>query len=474
MSKEKISDILGKIDSKYIDEASDNSIRSASKRHFVRWSTAAACIAAFIVIGCGALVFVSEAKEYKAAVSFFEESGLSTEGLSRSDIKAVYRDITTKKFSNNKTAEVIRDAVLGMEIDIEDDRMSAEELYNIWLENERLRNQPKKEYSYIVGGELVGHEYPLNYLDFSYIECYYDGELLWRNEFKSLCINGYADSDVGVMVWGRSSPPRFSDEKEYSWIATIDNSGNVIMQSHFDHGIGNEDIFTVMYNGDGTWGAISRANLRYLCLTNYDCFGNELNFNKTDIGNRGIWNAALFGDGYIVQVGSLRQNETALIYKMDRNGNITDEFSFESEDCRYYITDMIEFAGNIYLSAKCISKYGGSYGCDLQEWENDPVAYDEKVTKAIKRSRSAVLLICNPDDGNPETFYYVKESQGAQLSVNASNQLEWNVDTIMDVHFSPYTNSFSFSGNCQEFRLTFDSAGSLIEKTVVGGALFRE
>ena len=30
---------------------------------------------------------------------FFETNGLSTDGLSRSDVKAVYRDITTQRFT---------------------------------------------------------------------------------------------------------------------------------------------------------------------------------------------------------------------------------------------------------------------------------------------------------------------------------------------------------------------------------------
>lgn len=49
----------------------------------------------------------AEAKEYSDAVEFFESYNLPSEGLSRSDIKAVYNDIVTNSFSNSKTPGVI-------------------------------------------------------------------------------------------------------------------------------------------------------------------------------------------------------------------------------------------------------------------------------------------------------------------------------------------------------------------------------
>ena len=67
----------------------------------------AACFILLIAIGFGSYAFVAEAKEYNNAVQFFNDYGLSTEGLTRGEIKAVYRDITTKTFTYSKTAEVI-------------------------------------------------------------------------------------------------------------------------------------------------------------------------------------------------------------------------------------------------------------------------------------------------------------------------------------------------------------------------------
>ena len=59
------------------------------------------------VIGLTAHSLSVEAKEYQAAVEFFETNKLSTDGLTRTEVKEIYRDITTNKFQYKKTGEVI-------------------------------------------------------------------------------------------------------------------------------------------------------------------------------------------------------------------------------------------------------------------------------------------------------------------------------------------------------------------------------
>ena len=53
------------------------------------------CLLLLMSIGFGTYAYAAELKEYNTAVRFFNDHGLSTEGLSREDIKAVYWDITT-------------------------------------------------------------------------------------------------------------------------------------------------------------------------------------------------------------------------------------------------------------------------------------------------------------------------------------------------------------------------------------------
>ena len=119
MNKENASKTISLIDEKYINEATEFAVSAGgsgkkqclpeqSGRHALRkrWAVAAACLAVVIIAGSTMFAFAAEAAEYRTAVAFFDQYGLSSEGLSRAEIKAVYRDITTKSFKNGKKLTV--------------------------------------------------------------------------------------------------------------------------------------------------------------------------------------------------------------------------------------------------------------------------------------------------------------------------------------------------------------------------------
>jgi hypothetical protein len=234
-------------------------------------------------------------------------------------------------------------------------------------------------------------------------------------------------------------------------------------------------VASILANGDGTWTVISRGDLKHLCLSCYDADGKELSFHKTEVGNYGIQNAARLGDGYIVQLWNQFSGDTALLFKMDREGNLTDSFSYEADDCDYYITDMVEFAGQVYLSSYAVPKQrdeGGrheiasvlDYVFSKGDWEIS----SEELTPLVRENYTALLLLCDPEGGSPKTFYSVKGSLGESLSVNDSGQLEWHVDSVTSTFFSPATNSFTIGDTCKVFSYTFDAAGNLTEQKDTG------
>jgi hypothetical protein len=69
--------------------------------------TLAACAAAICIILFGAIGLAAEVNEYQTAIAYFSENGLSTDGLTRGEIKAVYKDIITGSFTHPKTAGVL-------------------------------------------------------------------------------------------------------------------------------------------------------------------------------------------------------------------------------------------------------------------------------------------------------------------------------------------------------------------------------
>lgn len=454
-----------------------------SKRHLMLkiFTPAAACLV--LAAGIGGFAIAAEAKEYNAAVDFFEQNGLSAEGLSREELKAVYRDITTNRFTNDKTVEVIRRSVPGVEI--LQHEPTPEELSALWNSNINLWGGSFKnsaveyriDYKFQPGGEY-------DILDKITVECLRDGETLWTTEFPALgkewgdddlYIENGVMTSVGTVIWGQRHHWTVTDSSKgnnltFSRIAHIDDSGCKLWEKELEHGFNHEYIKAVLDNGDGTLAVISYGDFKYLCLSQYDMDGNELGFTKTQFSHiSNVLNAVHLGDGYLVQLtGTDEGNGSAHLVKLDRTGNVTDNFVYESDDCDYYITDMAEFEGNVYLSAYAVPKLNDDgYRDGIFEILDSIISAKgglevspEDLTPAVRAHYTAVLLLCDPNGGEPKNFYSVKSSLGGKLAVE-NDQLKWDVKDIILVGYLPYVNSYPISGNCKVYRYSFDSSGVL-------------
>ena len=213
---------------------------------FRKWGVLAACMA--LTVGLVGMAFATEAREYNTAVDFFKENGLSTEGLSRADVKAVYRDITTESFTNDKTAQVLERTVPGWEIDQREP--TPEELEALWNRNFVWNPVSKTGYSYGVGcQEKPDEELGFDVLDRSYLECYQDGALLWTAEFPDLFVEDGVHTSAGTAVWGHNDTWS-SEQPVHSSLARLDENGNILWQRQLDHGFEREYIAAVVDNGD--------------------------------------------------------------------------------------------------------------------------------------------------------------------------------------------------------------------------------
>lgn len=445
------------------------------------WRAIASLAACFILLISIGFITV-EAKEYSDAIKFFNEYSLSTDGLSRGEIKAVYRDITTESFTYSKTAEVIASSLSSAQVggyDIPQDNPTPEDIEDLWN---------YKNYSgYFIASEQSGIHYrydaewkedELFSLENSFLEKY-DGEtLLWRVAISEFVIDGHTVVSDGVIAYGNTV--RLSTEQpSYAWMAKIDPNGNLLWKHMLNNGFHHEAIAEILENPDGSYTVIGRGDFTYFCWSQYTSDGKETNFKKTEIGNYGIWNAARLGDGCIIQLGNYVAGENSKIAKVDHEGNVTESFSYGSEDAYYYITDMIEYNGNIYLSAYSVPKLadedqsaGGRYEIaavlnflfDNGIWEIS----SEELTPMVRDNYTAMLLVCDPTTGTPQEFYSVKGSLGGKLSLSDSGMLLWDVESITTTFFSPATSSFTIGGTSYVFRYTFDAAGELVSQEKTG------
>ncbi len=454
---------------------------------FRKWGVLAACMALVVTMVGG--IFVAEAKEYSAAVEFFETNCLSTEGLSRSDVKAVYRDITTNQFTYSKTAEVIEQAVPGIEISQR--QPTPEELANMWTW--------KITDHIIIPIDVSGYRIELDYKkdeklgimvrDKYYLKRYENGEQVWQTEFDK-DLDYWSSVSEGAVVWGRDRLP--SSENYYAWIALVDENGNILWEHPLDHGFKSEYIFTVLDNRDGTWAIFSKGDSKYFCLSQYDREGNELSFRKTEMDDPWVINSVRLGDGYLVQFDDsidmwnklgFGNASSSSVFRLDRDGNLSDSFTYEGEDCDYYITDMIEFEGRMCLSAYAVPKsdpnrrdvpteivnivdYVKKY-LKKDYKKDDWGITSEALTPLVRDNYTAVLLLCDSEGGTPEIFYSVTGSIGGKLAVNDAGELVWNVESVVDTYYSPF-GFCRLGGTCQMFRYTFDKGGIMLRREDIG------
>ncbi len=443
-------------------------------RHLgVKIAVPAACLA--VTAGVGGFALAEEAKEYNSAVEFFEENGLSAEGLSRADLKAVYRDITTNSFTNGKTAEVFRNSVGGTEI--LQSEPSPDELEFFWNNNVNANAYAyTKETPVKYSIHSVYKDCESDY-EKTTIKCEKDGAVLWTVDFPNLGTR-WKDDDLYVdeaqyisdrtAVFGSTCHYREitadykSNAVSHSFLTMIDNSGNKLWTYNFDHGFDLECLNRIVENGDNLI-CLGVCDNDYLFVTELDENGNEVNFNKTKIdGIIGIKNAVKLGDGYLAQIWT---DESERLVKIDENGNVTENYFYESDDCDYSIVDMVEFEGKVYLSAYSFPKgESGAYG----EYSSLQEAYASRnlndsfdITAHVRDCYSAVLLICDPNGGKPETFWSTKSALGGELDVS-DGELIWDVKSIIDAVFLPYSSTgLPLTGNCKVYHYTFDTSGKL-------------
>ena len=436
-------------------------------------------ILAILMISFSGYTIVAEELEYKEAVNFFAENGLSTEGLSRNDIKSVYRDITTKKFSHNKTAEIIEKNVAGHEIF--QDEPSPKDIENLWnfknnghyiINNNYINNNDiSYVYQYI---ERFDDKLGYNVSDKTNFVKYDRGNELWSIKLDNFLVDGFTVYKDFIMVYGTSTS-NSSSEPRYGRLALLNSKGEMLWDKTTSNDFKFEYITSALFDDDNII-TFSRGDFNYLCFSKYDIQGKLIKFTKNEVGNYGIYSAVKLGEDYLVQLKSGQNGE--MLVKVNNDGLLFDSFSYSSADMDYYITNMLEYNGNVFLSAYSVPKpksddsnAGGRYdvaGILNYIFDNKKENIStEELTKLVRDNFTAILLVCNPETGVPNEFYSVNGSIGAKLFINEDNKLIWETENISDTYLSLATSSFTIGGASYIYRYVFDESGKImgIEKT---------
>lgn len=459
--------------------------RSSPLRHMRRRTVyvLAAVLALLIALSVGTAAFAADAREFNKAIAFFEEYDLSMEGLTRDEIKAVYRDITTERFEYEKSAEVLSHSVIsnqlpGYELAAMNNGslpVSAEDIWKMVHKREAVAAESrglwfKHDLNYLFHDEGYGWYEEIG----SYVEKYDGAELLWHTDLDPLEVLDTIEYSGGVILVAVTY-----DESLYAtnWLVRLDENGKVLWKNRF--GDSKEYVCTLLANEDGSIAVFSRQDLRSFCFTKLDADGRVIHRSTPDTSvSAGIGKAAHYKDGYLVQLWSYTDTQLTSFAKVDKDGNITEIFGVPpTEDRIYFLKDLICYDERIYLSVYSIPN-------DLGEPSPDDIIFysthDEirpilekcyeyslngdfdipGLLEMVKERYEADLLILEPEEGKLTECYYVKGGLGGDLSVNGNGELVWIVENVVSTFFSPATNSFSIGGvsRIDEYRFGEDGA----------------
>lgn len=450
--------------------------------------------AAVLVAGVGAGIFAirAEAKEYQAAVQFFQDNDLPTEGLTRGEMKEIYRDITTDSFTAEKTGELLKGYM------IEQKAETPEELKKVWKYRVRLRESAEKgtetPKSYRLSEQFkTDPELGFEIFDCSILEIYEWGELAHTTVFSDFWANGFTEISDGVIVRGNTYTWD-SEQESPAWMMKADADGNIRWTRMLDHHYHTERIYAVLEDADGNLAVFSVGDSRMLTISRFSPEGEEISVTNSSLGSGTYWvsNAAICEDGYRAVIGSFTNSEYARMIRVDHEGGIWGDMNYDAGDMNCVICDTISFSDKVYISAYLVPKNAGApfdtghYEVQpiLQKvWDGEISAVDiadhialdngdmtqeefdsikDELTPYLHEYYRGILIVCDPEKGEPQSFYEVPGVLGGSLSINAYGQMEWNTESFSWAMTTLILNSSSIRGECSVYRYTFDTDGTLI------------
>ncbi len=425
---------------------------------FRRILAAAACTALLLGAGAGAYAYAAAKKDYKNALTFFYENELSTKGLTKNEIKEVYRDFYSHSFTNDLTTDVLLNSrpgvVRGFEItgDASEwdttvpDTSLSDYKTPVYYEFERLYTDIDGTYN------PQTQAYRQQFTE-SIFRKYHNSEKVWEISFQDIQIYGYygdpVDDSKPVLVYGTGSSPNDSKDEIVTLIA-LDTDGTILWETVQNNTPGSEQIDAVLSNPDGSYTTFGRCAAdnkqsgNCLCVNKYSKKGTPLSANTIDINDHIIENVALTESGYLMHLSSYVVTDFARVLKLDFEGNVVGDFSYESEEYDFYIADFCELNDTVYISGytapkveKKVVAYGRREILMLKsELSGRIISSHEELLDMFRDNFTAVLLACEPDSGSPKEFYSVAGSLGDEVYV-AGDSVCWFTKDIIDGSYSP-------------------------------------
>ena len=392
-----------------------------------RIAVTAAMMAALLLVGGGVTVLANEAKAYNEAMDFFEEYNLSAEGFSRSEIKKIYRDIVSESFTYEKTEAALASGLVGYEI--QSKPLDSDGLKRLWLLGYTMKSADQQ----LTGEE--GVRYAFNQVlistDHSHGEVIKikDDKWLWRKTLDDIVIFEVRPVGDKVMVAGLYNGENDPKNDPLVRVYLLDSNSTVIWCKDYDSRMPRPNVHYILYQNGNCVLFCDSFYSDYMWILTIDMDGNYVSDRYTAYDSRGEWvkKVVPVGDTYLMLKGDQLMQE--------KDGRVQNTVNFGTETENYQITDMVEFNGLVYLSGRIVPKSSGKNQKDILDRYiqrfGETLCTGEELTEFFREQYTAVLLICDPDSGEPRQFYTVPGASGSSLEVK-DDKLSWNVNRYAD------------------------------------------
>lgn len=467
----------------------------ANSRSFRLRPMIAVCASLMLaLVGVSGYTIAEEAREYREAVEFFDEYRLSTEGLTRSEIKAIYKDISGKTYSYEKTVEILNSFHVEMySTSLESiDRASLESCWND--RNSHLNDTSNEEIGkirYDIDHDWTPYENEQGHQYYKANVIKYEGNTeLWRYTISfDFMEHNTVVTDSGVIVYGGKDI--YSSNSGYACALMISDSGELLWEyfdaapcSYYTAAVMDGDEIVLFGSGGSSGDA--EAPVFHTLFTVLDMNGEIVRRRYTESDIFSYCDAAVkVGDVYLIKQHA--QNNEIELLSISKDGEKVNKFTYSDNGITYLIQDIYCYDNKVYLSALKPNFESESFNDELNKfleerykehkpnssgYEFDPYSAvgesDEELSELYAKAYTAVLLVC---DNNVDITkaYSVENARAGKLGIDDNGHLTWQVLRIDDMAWaSPYISCCRWYISATEFSFVFSEEGKLIETHEIG------
>ncbi len=469
---------------------------SARISRAVRFAAAAAALVFVIGAALGVTAYAKEYREYKEAMSFFNECELPTDGLSKGAVREAYQSITQSRASGEARGCIIGLGQYRIDISAMETGLSPApyaDLASLWSKS-LLEGIPESGDKYEVDccrGLLALYGEGTHYVmstepegedgfGFASVAEYERGEQIWQLGYSPAKMDAFGRFGSSVVMVGRTIVP---DGSMSAFIAVRNDDSEEI------HNIGavpaSREFFFIVQNG-GIYAIFSRdaeTGKTYMLRCNrYFAAVSETELDCPD--GYLVSKAVNFGEGYalLLRNAASGTDDTKADYMIaitDRNGKSIKAYfpalhdiakdalaagnadNANPEDCRFYAADIIEYRGKLCVSGCALA--GGSELGDVTEGE---------YTSLIKAECTAMLIELDPDDETQAVLCLEAGALGNALRTDDSGMLVWNVCGIREAKLFEKDGGSHTKVSTAVYEIRFTAKGAVIAADTGARAAF--